>query len=196
VPWFGVLREGSIDEALSLQVGGSWPIRGRPGAGNRGQSFLLSDALYTTLPAIPAAFYTAAAGINAAEQIVGSYRDAGGIIHGFLLSNGAYSTLDPPCSTMAEAWGINDLGHIDGQYSLGGTIHGFVLREGNYTTLDVPGASSTVAYGINNFGQDARGSHGFLATPVNYPTRCPAAVRNRCTGSHRLGRLRRVCVQG
>jgi hypothetical protein len=108
---------------------------------------LLSDGQYTILPVTPGAFYTAAAGINSAGQIVGSYRDAGAIIHGYLLSDGGCRTLDPPGSTMTEAWWINDLGQIVGQYSSGGTIHGFLLRQGNYTTVDVPGATSAALMG-------------------------------------------------
>jgi probable HAF family extracellular repeat protein len=101
--------------------------------------------------------------------------DAGNIIHGFLLSNGNYTTLDPLGSTFTEAWGINDLGQVVGQYSSGGITHGFLLSDGVYTTLDVPGSTSTVAYGINDLGQisgtyqDAHGSHAFLATPVPEP---------------------------
>src|SRR5256884_7445278 len=39
---------------------------------------------------------TIASGINAAGQIVGQYTDASNQVHGFLYSNGTYTTLDDP----------------------------------------------------------------------------------------------------
>ena len=95
-------------------------------------------------------------------------------IHGFLLSNGSYTTLDVPSSTLTTAHGINTSGQIVGQYfDAGDDGHGYLLSDGSYTTLDVPGSISTGAHGINDSGQivgsyvDADNTtHGFLATPV------------------------------
>ena len=78
---------------------------------------------------MPGSTSTAAFGINASGQIVGSYVDADGtkIPHGFLLDNGSYTTLDPPGSTFTWAHGINDFGQIVGMYQdAGGTFHGFL----------------------------------------------------------------------
>src|SRR5438034_1110321 len=68
-----------------------------------------------------------------------------------------------------EAWGINDVGQIVGQYSNAGGTHGFLLINGTYTTLDDPLATNgTIAYGINDMGQivgtydNATGTHAFL----------------------------------
>jgi probable HAF family extracellular repeat protein len=106
---------------------------------------------------------------------VGSYRDVGGIDHGFLLDNGSYTTLDVPGSISTYPSGINDSGQIVGYYNDAAVNpHGFVLDNGRYTTLDVPGSVYTWAYGINASGQIVGGCdtapddtwYSFLATPV------------------------------
>ena len=112
-------------------------------------------------------------------QIVGDYKDVGGTFHGFLLSGGQYTTLDPPgrpslsargSTTPARSWGATTM------LVAMPPFHGFLLSGGVYTTLDVPGATSTQIFSINNAGQivgsydDAKGNtHGFLATPVPEP---------------------------
>jgi probable HAF family extracellular repeat protein len=120
---------------------------------------------------VPGATYTEARGINASDQVVGWYANGGSIGHGFLLSDGVYTTLDVPGAVSTFAYGINDSGQIVGFYVDATGQHGFLLDQGSYTTLDVPGAVSTSAYGINTLGQivgeysDSAGGHGFLATP-------------------------------
>jgi hypothetical protein len=48
--------------------------------------------------------------------------------HGFLYSNGTYTTLDDPLGTNTEALGINDAGQIVGFYTDSGLRgHGFLL---------------------------------------------------------------------
>jgi uncharacterized membrane protein len=47
---------------------------------------------------------------------VGSYTDAAGNSHGFLLDQGSYTTLDVPGSINTYANGINDSGQIVGGY--------------------------------------------------------------------------------
>jgi probable HAF family extracellular repeat protein len=61
-------------------------------------------------------------------QIVGRYSDANGS-HGFLYSNGTYTTLDDPLAANGtQAFGINDSGQIVGYYSDASfTEHGFLL---------------------------------------------------------------------
>jgi probable HAF family extracellular repeat protein len=111
-----------------------------------------------------------AAAINDRGQIVGQYDDAGGTTHGYLLSEGSYTTLDVPGSTLTSANGINDRGQIVGHYRAGGIQHGYLLSRGGFTTIDVPGSTATNARAINASGQiagwyvDAGGAtHGFLA---------------------------------
>ena len=63
-----------------------------------------------------------------------------------------FNTLHQPgvFTSGTEAFGINDVGQIVGQYSdLGGT-HGFLLSGRTYTTLDDPLATGdTFAWGMN-----------------------------------------------
>src|SRR5262249_40102052 len=67
-------------------------------------------------------------GINDRGQIVGDYLDPNFIRHGFLLSGGAYTTIDPPGAVLTVAEGINNAGVIAGVYIDGfDNHHGFVL---------------------------------------------------------------------
>jgi probable HAF family extracellular repeat protein len=68
-------------------------------------------------------------GINKAGQVVGEYEDSGGVVHGFLHSNGTYTTIDDPLGTNGNwAIGINDAGQIVGDYedSNGQAQHAFL----------------------------------------------------------------------
>lgn len=55
---------------------------------------------------------TGALGINHRGQITGSYDDAAGRHHGFVLQRGRFTTIDAPGRTVTDAWGINDRGEI------------------------------------------------------------------------------------
>jgi probable HAF family extracellular repeat protein len=122
---------------------------------------------------------TFANGINDADEVVGYFRDGGGL-HGFLYNNGTYTALDDPAAQgTTEANGINNSGQIVGYYIDGnGLDHGFLYSNGTYTTLDDPlGVKGTVAEGINNSGQivgyyvDGNGlDHGFLDSNGTYTT--------------------------
>src|SRR5262245_61265078 len=59
---------------------------------------------------------TVALGINDNGQIVGVYITGGGLrVHGFLLSDGTYTTLDDPSATIStQALGINNAGQTVG----------------------------------------------------------------------------------
>jgi probable HAF family extracellular repeat protein len=118
---------------------------------------------------------TVAIGINDLAQIVGDYVDATDHLrHGFLLSQGAYTTLDPPGSSLTVAEAINNAGVIVGVY-LDAKLdqHGFLLSNGVYTQIDVPGSTATQINSINPRGQivgyynDQTGTHGFVGTPAD-----------------------------
>ena len=131
---------------------------------------------YTTLDDPSANNNTQAFGINASGQIVGEYIDASNHTHGFLYSNGTYTTLDDPSASATGgtvALGINDLGQIVGNYGDASGGHGFLYNNGSYTTLNDPFATtSTTAFGINDAGQivgfylgNDGNFHGFLYDP-------------------------------
>ena len=127
----------------------------------------------------------------------GNATDAG--FHGFLLSGGIYTTIDPPGSTRTIASGINDSGQIVGNFNDAADVgHGFLLSEGSYTTIDVPGSVATSVSGINASGQVV-GSfflgvpivvHGFLFSGGSYTTiDVPGSVGTSVSGINASGQV-------
>ncbi len=99
--------------------------------------------------------FTAPSGLNDSGEVVGNYL-ANGSLHGFIDSDGHYTTLDDSLGVNGtQAYGINNAGQIVGYYLDADSItHGFFYSNGSYTTLNDPlGADGTRAYGINNVGQ-------------------------------------------
>ena len=97
--------------------------------------------------------------------MAGYYFDGTGR-HGFVYSNGAFTTLDAPGATNGFYDGIdhgtvpaniNASGQVVGYYFDGagphGGPHGFVYSGGTFTLLNVPGALATWATRINDNGQ-------------------------------------------
>jgi probable HAF family extracellular repeat protein len=81
-------------------------------------------------------------------------------MHGFLYSNGHYTTLNDPfgkswSGTTTAATGINDKGQIVGNYTNSkGIEHSFLYSNGTYTTLNHPlGTHGTTVEGINDHAQ-------------------------------------------
>jgi len=98
---------------------------------------------------------TQALGINAEGDIVGRYQ-VGSVGHGFLLSEGTFTTIDYPggISGTTQAHGISPEGVVVGLYTDHGTIvRGDAFRtraflrdaSGNFTAIDFPGAENTFA---------------------------------------------------
>src|SRR5262249_15113833 len=67
----------------------------------------------------PGATTTIAAGINKSREIVGTYIDSTGKIHGFTDRRGAFTTIDVPGALFTDALGVNDKGLIVGMYADG-----------------------------------------------------------------------------
>jgi uncharacterized membrane protein len=94
---------------------------------------------------------------------VGHYDTADGVRHGFLLRDGAYTTIDRPEAAALEPRRINSRGDIVGVFSdVDGGPHGFLLSGGQFTRLDSPRSSSNFGNGINDAGdvigmQDGQG---------------------------------------
>jgi hypothetical protein len=71
-------------------------------------------------------------------------------------------------STFTQAWDLNPMGTIVGQYDGGGRTRGFYLGASGDVSLDVPNSSMTVARGVNPRGEivgvynDAADAHGFV----------------------------------
>ena len=152
--------------------------------------FVLNNSTYTTLDDPSASNNTVATSVNGKGQIVGHYQDAGGTIHGFLLTGGhldpgngntftggTYTTIDHPLATSGTFLeGINDAGQIVGTCSASDGLHSFLYSGGFFTDIDDPVNDGTEAHGINNNGQivgtlddPAVGQHGLLITPMANP---------------------------
>src|SRR5262249_52454776 len=91
--------------------------------------------------------------LNNRGDIVGSYNDASGMLHGYVLRHGTVTPIDDPGGAPTEAYGINDLGDIIGvTYDADGNAHAFTLKGGTFAPADVPGSFSTIPLGINDRG--------------------------------------------
>lgn len=111
------------------------------GASNRAYSYFPVD--------YPAALATSLSGINAQGDIVGTYVDSGGVSHGFVQRDGAFSAIDVPGAAGTDARGIGPAGDIVGGYWLPGepaaNIHGYLLRrDGTLEYIDYPGQINTI----------------------------------------------------
>jgi len=92
---------------------------------------------------------------------VGLYYASGGLHrHGFELSGGVYTSIQPPGSLDVTTSGINSLGYVAG----GANGVGFVYHNGTYRPkISFPGASATGALDVN----DGKQIVGFY---INYQT--------------------------
>lgn len=137
----------------------------------------------------PGARVTAALGINANGDVVGTYVDQNGKNHGFLLTAGQYMSIDPPGSLFTEARGINAKGDIVGDFiASDGNLHGFFLGPDGFKDISVDGHLNTIPVKISPEGvivgcfhdTDTMGTmHGFVRDEDSlrvYPT--PASMHN------------------
>ena len=96
---------------------------------------------------------------------MGTYFDVAGDqvlgVHGFVLTNGTFTTIDFPTQPSAGpmvtyAVGINDAGDIVGGYNdddVFQTRRGYVLKGGVFRRFDVPGSMMTDLFGLNETGE-------------------------------------------
>ena len=127
---------------------------------------------------------TAAFGINSENFISGFFDDPATNEHSFVRApNAQFNNFDFPVADFTDAYQINDLGQVVGQYATNFPNHGFVLSGAmtltglpspcQFLSFDYPDSQGSGARGINNAGQitgifRVRGNparHGFLATP-------------------------------
>jgi probable HAF family extracellular repeat protein len=137
-------------------------------ADRRSHGFMWSKGRFTFFD-VPGAADTEPTDINDRGDIVGIYTDdpaddpaiAPDGVHGFLLDNGRYTTIDAPGVPITVPFGINDRGQIVGLTQpvpgpeLTG-VRGFLLAKGAkgpFTPISFPDAPRTIATGINDRGQ-------------------------------------------
>jgi probable HAF family extracellular repeat protein len=96
-----------------------------------------------------------AANANSTHEVVGSFDDADGNTHGFVLSKGTYTQIDVPGASLTIVNGINAKGELVGTYVVGeGLPHTFLLSKGVFTApLEPLGAIRSQAGTINAQGQ-------------------------------------------
>ena len=124
---------------------------------DRAESGLEKALDFTTID-VPGAVFTSASGINARGDIVGSYSDASGRSHGYVLRNGEFTTIDFPDAAGAVvagtgAGGIGPSGEIVGTYTVVGepavNVHGYLLtKQGEFVAVNYPGHTNTIAQRI------------------------------------------------
>ena len=155
---------------------------------------------FTTIDPPSTSSLSIALDINNAGVIVGEFRDSS-TIHGFVFSNGNFTTLHFPGAPDSAAYGINDTGQIVGTAS---GVGGFLYSGGSFTPINVPGAFSTIPFAINdageivgNFsvatgkpGRDAFELHGFLFSGGRFTTLdFPGSIATAITGINNAGQL-------
>jgi hypothetical protein len=134
---------------------------------------------------VPGATYSFPRGINRHDDVTFEAVVAGHTT-AYLLSNGAYTNIEPPASfagdfvTFSYASGIDRRGVIVGRYDTAATgPRGYLLEPESdeaYTTLHFPNAISSAAIGINNKGIIVGGytrdgvRHGYVLIDNIYTT--------------------------
>jgi hypothetical protein len=143
-------------------------------ADNVNHNFLMSGSQFsaigqfTTLDDGPGASAIVVIGIHGGD-IVGGYSTAG-VGHGFVLSDGQFTTIDAPGgATFTNVTAIDSRGEMVGRYTVGGVTHAYLLSGGQFSAFDYPGATFTGATAISPSGdivgryRDANNVfHGFL----------------------------------
>ena len=104
------------------------------------------------------------------------------VVHGFVLSDGQFTTIDAPAgATYTNVTGINSRGETVGRYTVGGVTHAYLLSGGQFSSFDYPGATFTGATAISTRGdivgrwRDSKNVfHGFLLTGFRQANLCIA----------------------
>jgi hypothetical protein len=105
---------------------------------------------------VPGATAASANG-NSTHEIAGDYDDEDGDTHGFVLSNGVFTTVDFPGAKLTQINGINAPGRFAGTYSETGDLatnaRGYFSSKGDFVTIHPPQSSRTQVGFLNAQGQ-------------------------------------------
>jgi probable HAF family extracellular repeat protein len=93
-------------------------------------------------------------GITNTGEIVGSYNDTSGALHGFTDIGGTFTTINVPNAETTEIFGINRLGQLVGiAEDHARNEYGFRYTNGRFLVFSFPGAGWTSANRINDQGE-------------------------------------------
>jgi len=138
--------------------------------------FLYKGGKYTDIPGPKGAVQTFGSAINDSGAIVGYYADSAGVIHGYVLKNKKYKTLDVPGASGSYGTGINKSGQITLFWiDSAGAYESSLYNGKTYKTINVPGAPNSLSLDLNAAGDvcyqwiDASGvNHGALLHAGKY----------------------------
>jgi hypothetical protein len=108
--------------------------------------------------------------------MVGDYSSPDGVVHGYKLVKGVFTTIDYPEATVGSSVrSINILGAMVGVWAGDNYFeHGFQLSPRGFVRIDIPGTLETSPQRITTRGvivgiyTDADGNyHGFVRTPAD-----------------------------
>lgn len=113
----------------------------------------LGQGTYTQID-LPGSSWTSCWGINTAGEISGSYADASGNVHGFILNGGVYTTVDYPGALATNLYGLNDQGEVVGTATLSTGSVGFdySITYKYFNVVQYPGGGATTPLAINGYG--------------------------------------------
>jgi uncharacterized membrane protein len=113
----------------------------------------LEAAEYTFEEIIVPGATEASANGNSTHEIAGDFTDSNGVTHGFVLSKGAFTTVDVPGAAFTQINGINAPGRFAGTYSNSGDLEndaqGYFSSKGVFVTIN-PSQSSRTQVGFLN----------------------------------------------
>lgn len=149
---------------IGQMVGGAFSFKS-----NSLEEFTYSAGTFNFFTIPQAVRETVPTAINDRGEVVGYYRDANELDHGFIWnSSGAITTFDVPGAVQTAIQDINDAGDFVGWYQVGGsTTYGFQYSAGKLSVINASNdehSPGTFAMGINNEGQII-GSTYTLPTP-------------------------------
>jgi len=144
---------GSIDTEATAIVPAGGPSNGIVGryvsSDGHQHGFTLRRGKFASIDVPGVTFSTDIAWANARGEIVGTFGDAHGS-HAYVLSRGAYKTIDfpsaDPANTATLGFGISNAGDVVGVEFVGGDFlhgHGYFYSHGHFTLVDFPGAAGT-----------------------------------------------------
>jgi probable HAF family extracellular repeat protein len=119
--------------------------------------------------------------VNNHGQVAGASVGGDGVLHGFVYSNGSYTSITGPSGSLDSiAMSVSDTGTVVGSYSDASSSRGFIYESGVYQDFYVPGSFFTVVRGISSNGRYITGSYGMDGVYQN------AFILDRSTNELRL----------